>query len=357
MSEDWYNLVGCCRLSQRDIINSVHYTMKVNNTVLLPDSQLVDFLTDGVTVKMIGSRPHADIITLDPESLGLVSRFPVDTVVHDFYSSCIDDDCIYLPTKLGQILALDKFSSDILATINLGMPIMSDLVQDDKNIYCICGVPLSRKWEVVFTNFCVCICDKETGDKKVQTSYFEGDPFALVKNGDSIWVIGGEYLIQYSCSGEYLRKVRLGPNFEYPPLMTETHILCVSTEGIVRALDKDKLELATLTRAQPCISKPFLIDENLAWITPSGICYVDFKEKGFRGIEANKKLLTDSVLSPDKTKLFAFDDAGSIVSFDLDNHTIRSIRLTQETILRKPVISENYLLVASATQLHQLEVE
>ena len=179
----------------------------------------------------------------------------------------------------------------------------------------------------------------------------------MVKKEDSIWGVGGEYLLQYSCDGEYLKKAHLGPNFEYPPLIASEHIVCVSTDGIVQALNKDNLKLATLTQAQPCISKPFLINEALVWITPSGICHVDFKEKGFRGIEANKKLLTDSVLSPDKSQLFAFDNAGSIVSFDLNNHAIQSIRLTNETTLRKPVISEDYLLVVSATQLHQLKVE
>ncbi|KKL73433.1 hypothetical protein LCGC14_2074990, partial [marine sediment metagenome] len=108
--------------------------MKVNNTVQLLNPYLVDCLTDDVTIKLIGSSPHIDIITLDPESLGLISRFSIDAAAHDFYTSCIDDSCIYLPTKLGQILALDKFSSEILATINLSMPIMSDLVQDDQNI-------------------------------------------------------------------------------------------------------------------------------------------------------------------------------------------------------------------------------
>ena len=331
--------------------------MKVNSTIQLPNSHLAGSITDGITIKLIGSRPHADIITLDPESLRIVSRFSIDTVVHDFYSSCIDDDCVYLPTKLGQILALDKFSGDILATINLGMPIMSDLVQDDQSIYCVCGVPLNRKLETVFSNFCVCICDKETGEKKVQTSYFKGGPFALIKDDNSIWVIGGEYLIQYSCEGEYLKKAHLGPNFEYIPLVTKNHVVCVSTDGIVRALNRDKLELDTLTRAQPCISEPFLVDETLVWITPSGICHVNFKEKGFRSIEANRKLLTDSIISPDRTQLFAFDNAGSIISFDLNNHAMRSIKLTKEPILRKPVIAENCLLVASATQLHQLKVK
>jgi len=329
--------------------------MKVINTIQLPNPYMVDSLTDDVTVKLIGSGSHVDMITLDPESLGLVSRFSIETAVHDFYASCIDDDCVYLPTKFGQILALDKFSGEILATINLGMPIMSNIVQDDENVYCICGVPLSRKWEVIFTNFCVCICDKNTGNKKVQTSYFNGNPTSLLKDGDSLWVIGGEYLIQYSCDGEYLRKAHLGPNFEHT-LIAKDHVICVSTNGVVRALDKKKLELAALTNAQPCISKPFLIDEVLIWVTPSGICHVNFKEEVFRGIGANREMLSDSLLSPDKTQLFAFDKAGSIVSFNLDSHAIQSIKLTQDT-LRMPVIAEGNLLVMSTTQLHQLKVD
>ncbi len=329
--------------------------MKVKNTVPLPNPHLVDCLTDDVTIKLIGSGSNVDIITLDPESLGLVSRFAVETHVHDFYASCIDDDCVYLPTKLGQILALDKFSGEILTTINLGMPIMSNVVQDNQNIYCICGVPLSRKWEIVFINFCVCVCDKETGKKKIQTSYFEGNPSALLKSNDFLWVIGGEYLIQYSCNGEYLGKAHLGPGFEHL-LIAKDHIICVSTDGLVRTLDKKTLELTALTHALPCISKPFLIDEVLVWVTPSGICHVNFQEEGFRGVGANRDMLSDSLLSPDATQLFAFDKNGSIVSFDLDNHAIQSIKLTKDT-LRMPIMVEGNLLVASTTQLHQLRID
>lgn len=328
--------------------------MKVNNTVSLSNPHLVDCLTDGVTIKLIGSGPYVDIITLDPESLAFVSRFSVETVVHNFYASCIDDDCIYLPTKLGQILALDKFSGKILATINLGMPIMSNVTQDHQNVYCICGVPLGRKREVIYTNFCVCICDKETGEKKVQTSYFEGNPSILLQNNDSLWVISGEYLIQYSQDGEYLRKAHLGPNFEYL-LIAKDHIICVSSTGIVRALDKKKLELTALTHAQPCLSKPFLIDEVLVWVTSSGICHVNFKEEVFRGIGANREMLSDALLSPDKTQLLAFDKTGSVISFNLNDHAIQSIKLTNDT-LRMPIIVDDYLLVVSATQLHQLKV-
>lgn len=329
--------------------------MKVNNTIPLLNPHLVDCLTDGVTIKLIGSGSPTDIVTLDPESLGLVSRLSVETDAHNFYISCIDDDCVYLPTKLGQILALDKFSGEILATINLGMPIMSNIIQDNQNVYCICGVPLSRKRELVFINFCVCICDKETGKKKIQTSYFEGDPSALIKDDDSLWVVGGEYLIQYSSNGEYLRKTHLGPNFEYP-LITKDLIICVSTAGFVRSLDKKTLKLTNLIQAQSRISKPFLVNEVLVWVTPTGICHVNLKEGGFRNIETNKEMLSDSLLSSDETQLFTFDKSGSIISFDLNTHAIQSIKLTNST-LRMPVIIEEHLLVTSATQLHQLKVD
>ena len=248
--------------------------MKVINTIPLPNPHLVNCITDDITVKLIGSGPHTDIVTLYPESLSFISRFSIETPVHDFYTSSIDNDCVYLPTKLGQILAIDKFSGEILTTINLGMPIMSNIIQDQQNIYCICGIPLSRKWEIVFINFCVCICDKETGIKKIQTSYFEGNPSALLKDKDFLWVVSGEYLIQYSCNGEYLRKSHLGPDFEYS-LITKDHIICVSTDGFVRVFDKEQLNLTSSIQAQPCISKPFVINEILVWVTPSGICHVN----------------------------------------------------------------------------------
>jgi len=330
--------------------------MKVKKIIKLFNPNLLDCITDDVTVKLIGSGSHLDIITLDPESLGLVSRFPIDTTAHDFYASCIDDDCIYIPTKLGQILALDKFSSEILATINLGMPIMSDLIQDDKNIYCICGVPLGKKREFVFDNFCVCICDKETGEKKVQTSYFEGIPVGLVKDEDYIWVIGGENLLQYSCDGKYLKKIHLESDFEYPPLLGKEYIFCVSRDGLVKTINKNTLELITSQKAQPCISNPVLIDNDIAWVTPSGICHV-ILEKDYQWMGNNVGMLPYLILSPDKTRLFTFDNTGHVISFDLNNKdATESVRIAEGT-LRNPIIVENNLLVASASQLHQLEVE
>lgn len=331
--------------------------MKVNNTIPLPnDTHLIDCLTDDVTVKLIGSGKHVDLITLDPESLGIVSRSHIGTIAHNFYTSCIDDNCVYLPTKFGQILALDKFSGEILATINLGMPIMSDLSQDEENIYCICGVPLSRKWEFVFSKFCVCICDKETGKKKVQTNYFKGNPSALLKNGDFLWIVSGDHLLQYSSDGEYIKETLLGPDFDFPPIMTKKHIICVSSKGLVLALDQESLNLDISTQARPCISKPELVDEKLIWVTPSGICHADFKERVFQEIGTNNEMLPDALLSPDKSQLFAFDRSGMILSFNIDTHAIQSIKLTKET-LRKPVIAEDFLLVLSATQLHQLKVQ
>lgn len=330
--------------------------MKIKKTSKLINPNLLDCLTDDVTIKLIGSGSYLDVITLDPESLGLVSRFPVDTTAHNFYKSCIDDDCIYIPTKLGQILALDKFSSEILATIDLGMPIMSDLVQDDKNIYCICGVPLGRKREFMFNNFCVCICDKETGEKKIQTSYFEGLPIGLIKDENYIWIIGGEYLVQYSCGGKYLRKTHLESDFEYSPILGKDHIFCVSRDGLVKTLDKNTLELIASQKAQPCISNPFLVDKGLVWVTPSGICRV-ILEENYQWMGNNTGMLPYSILSPDKTKLFTFDNTGHVISFDINNkEATESIRIA-EGILRNPVIVENHLLVTSATQLHQLEVK
>lgn len=325
--------------------------MRVINTIQLPNPHLADLISDDTTIKLIGAKPHLDLLTLDPESLGLVSRFPIDTIVHDIYSSCIDDDCIYLPTKFGQILAVDKFSGDILATLDLGMPIMSDLRIDDKNIYCICGVPISRKLDVSFENFCVCICDKYSGNKSIQTNYFKGVPAALEVDGSNEWVLAEKNLVKYT-NGELSGQADLKAAFRYL-VTTNEHVICISSKGIVKTLHKDNLDSYSQTEAVSCIGKPHLVDDALVWVTPTGICRADYHDSQFYEINVSEGMLPDSIIS--QQCLFGFSKDGTIISFNLADKSTRSIKLTTE-ILRKPAIAEDYLLVASATQLHQLKV-
>lgn len=330
--------------------------MKVLNSVPLGRKPLIHYLHDESTLRLVYSAPHLEVLTLDLESLASINRLVVQTEPHDFYSACIDNDCIYVPTKLGQILAIDKFSSEILATINLGMPIMSDVLQDDKQIYVICGVPLSRERNLVVDNYCLCICSKETGKKEVQTSYFDGNLALITKEQGCIWVIGGRSLLKFSLDGELLHKTMLGSYLDYAPLVDDEFVICVSKNGMTRVLRKDNLSIHLTRQFPSCIGEPRLISGFVVWLTPQGLCYLNHREQVFHEIAMNIRLLAETTVSSDETKLFACDPSGSIVSVDLNTTKARQIKLA-ETILRKPLVADNFLFVVSDDQLHHLQVE
>ena len=329
--------------------------MKVKNTIPLPLAHLVEYIGDDLSLILIGASPHhIDILTIDPDTMGVVSVFPVETDFNADSRICFDDNCLYLPTKLGQILALDKFSGQILTTINTAMPIISDLFEDDTNIYCVCGVPISNKLRLIVDNFCICIFDKETGDKKIQTNYFSGAPCFLYVD-EYIWVIAGTYLLQYDKSGLLKNRAHLGVPMDYTPVITDKHVILASADGLVRILNTDDLSFFTILRAKPNVSGPLLTEDNhVVWLTENSLCNVDYLEQGFREIKSNYKM--NSVAELVDNKVFGCDTTGSLVVFDLEREKVRSVKLSSEP-LNKPVKVENYLFISSASQLHQIEVQ
>ncbi|MHA2281515.1 MAG: hypothetical protein ACXAC5_11730 [Promethearchaeota archaeon] len=329
--------------------------MKVKNTIPIHIPQLIGYTPDEYSIVLIGLSQHGiDILTIDPDTMGIMSRFPVESEIADQSWICFDTDCLYLPTKLGQILALDKFSGQILTTINPAMPIVSDLSHDDRNVYCVCGVPLSRKWKLVIDNFCLCVFNKETGKKKVQTNYFLGAPCFLTASKRHLWVVAGTYLLQYTKDGELQQKAHLGIPMSRAPIITDDHILLVAADGTVRVLNISDLSFFTIVRGKPNPSELFITQDNkLVWISENGVCLIDYQQQVSHEIKANKKMNSQAELI--EHEVFGCDTTGSLVSFNLKSDSVSSIKLSNEP-LQNPVKVESYLFVASTTQLHQIEV-
>jgi hypothetical protein len=326
--------------------------MKVKNTVPI-HPQLIGCVPDTYSLVVIGSSQHGtDILTIDPDTMGVMSKFPVESEMSDQSRICLDDDCLYFPTKLGQILALDKFSGEILITINPAMPILSSLYHDEHNVYCICGVPLSRKWKLVLDNFCLCVFDKETGTKKVQTNYFSGAPCFLTVD-DYLWIAAGTYLFKYTKEGELESKAHLGVPMDYAPIVTNEFVLLASADGIVRILNVSDLSFFTIMRSKPNLSGALITDNQLAWLSENGVCLINYQQQVSDEIKANNKMNSQTALIGHE--LFGCDTTGSLVVFDLETKEVQSIKLSNEP-LRSPVKVEKYLFVASNTQLHQIEV-
>jgi len=328
--------------------------MKVKNTVPL-DTNLLHCLSDEISLRLIGKNPHLDFITIDSDSFALISRISLRAEPHEFYKGCLDNDCLYLPTKMGQILAIDKFSGEILATMNLSLPIMSDLEQDEQNIYCICGVPLSTKQRLSTENYCVSVCDKETGDKKLQTNYFQGLP-TFLSALEYLWVVAGRYLLRYTYEGEIEKKIDLSFAPSYKPIFTEDFVICAYANGSLRVLKKEDLSSCTVIKAHKNISGPVLSGKNtVLWLTEEGICEVDFHKQVFQLFKLNKKMFPTLPILTTTGEVFLSGYDGSLVSYTLKDRKIQSIKLTNE-VLDRSILVDKYLFVASRHTLHQVEV-
>jgi len=328
--------------------------MKVKNTVPMPVPHMINYHADDFTIIMLGaSKQHVDLMSIDPDTMGVISRYPVETDIIEQLDSHIDDSCVYLPTKLGQILALDKFSGEILTTVNAAMPIVSDLVGDDDSIYCVCGVPISRQWNLLVDNFSLCIFDKETGVKKVQSHYFTGTPCFLSVTNDYVWVVAGAYILKYAKDGELLKQAHLGVPMDYPPIITEDHVILVAANGIVRILNVDDLSFFTIIRAALCPFQPALEENELIWFTENGVCRVEYLEQVYKENKLNRTM--NSSVELVGKDVFGCDLSGSLVNFNLESSETSAVKLSSDP-LRKPIRVENYLFVASSMQLHQIEV-
>lgn len=330
--------------------------MKIKNTVPLQSLQLVDYIADETSLLLINANPRVDIITLDLDTMGAMNRYSVGIEPHLYSEAVVDDSCIYLPTKVGLILAIDKFSGQILNTINLGsMHIISDLKLQGDKIYCMTGVPINTGRNIQFDKYSLAICNVQTGEKEIQSQYLKGNPSFLSIDNEEVWIVGGTYLSKFSTRGELLEEIDLAITPAYPPLITSTHIICVSKEGEVKAHTRSDLSQYVSLKTKACLSSPLNLDKGLTWITEKGICIVDIHTKVFRTIETNRTMSGTSAALNSST-IIGGDTEGFLLTFDINANTVDVLKLSDNTLL-KLVLIENFLFTASDSNLYQVEIK
>ena len=327
--------------------------MKLKNTISLESAHLASCYADDFSVIFIFPASNQIAIhTLESSSLKTISHFVIESDLNPHLSACVDESCIYIPTKLGQILAIDKFSGQILTIFNTALPIVSDIRCDKENVYCICGVPISKKWTLSTDNFCVCIFDKNTGEKKAQTSYFKGNPTSLTLFFGYIYTISGKYIFIFSRkNGELIKEASLSTFVFNDPIYVTNDYLSYLHDDTIEVITSN-LNLKTTVKAKQYVSKPFCVNDNIFWFTSDGICKVNYLTKGVQEIKLNG--MTENAILV-KNKLIGCDKTGSIVSFDTETHEIQSIKLVNNS-LQNPISTENNLIVTSENRVHLLEI-
>jgi hypothetical protein len=328
--------------------------MKVKNSVPLGNMVIADYLADGITLRVVTASPKAELTTIDPETMGVVSRFTFEVHPHLSSEPITDESCLYLPTKIGQILAIDKFSGQILQSMKLGnMHITSKVYQDEENIYCIGGVPLHNGKKFQLDQFAMAACDKETGTKNMQTSYFATEKVHLTVS-DDLWVLSGPQISVFAKEGELKQQVDIETEPDYPLILTPKYVICLYRDGKVKIIEREDLSRLFILRASPITGTPMVAENKVFWPSANGLCILDFETKDFRLISANKQLNPSLALANSTTILGTTKD-GCIIGFDLDSENFESIKLTTQ-LLWKPVVVDNFVFVASQEHFHHLEV-
>ena len=326
--------------------------MKMKNTISLESAHLANCYADDFSVIFVFSAPNQIIIhTLESNSLKNISHFVIESDLNPHLSACIDESCIYIPTKLGQILAIDKFSGQILTTFNTALPIVSDIRCDEENVYCICGVPISKKWTLSTDNFCVCIFDKNTGEKKAQTSYFKGNPTSLTLFFN-IHVISGTYIFLFRKNGELIEEKDFSVLMNTDPIHSNTNSLYLYDDTLF-VCSPLSLSLKYKIKVKQHVSDQFWINNKLFWFTVDGVYRVDYLKQEDYEIKLNKEMTSNAISA--ENKLIGCDKTGSIISFDTETQEIQSIKLVNNA-LRNPVFTENNIIVSSENRIHLLEI-
>lgn len=328
--------------------------MHVKNSKPILPLILIDYQYDGTSLYLVAISKTVRLISLAIDSLETLTNATIDSPVHFVSKPCIDDSFVFLPTKVGHILALDKYSGDIVHTMDLGsMMIMSDIHQDDQNLYCMTGLPLSNGVAVASKNYCLNILDKTSGKKLAQGQCFPGIPNLITVKTD-IWCMAKHEIHQYSKQGELksLQSLTIQPS--YAPLVSDSFVISASQKGSLEIFNKDTLKRHGNIMIEKNYSPPVIVYDNLLWFVETGVMSVDLKSLKATKLASMARGILSST-SWHENSLYGCNLVGEIVQFNMQSGSINSLKLSDKP-LWKPVMTDRYLFVSSKEHIYQIEV-
>ena len=294
------------------------------------------------------------LISISTDSLEPLTNATLEFPVHLVSKPCIDDSYVYLPTKVGNILAVEKYSGDIAHSLDLGsMMIMSDLYCDEKNLYCMGGLPLSNGAAISSDNFCLNILDKHSGKKLAQGQCLPSTP-NLITVDDDIWCIAKREIHRYSKEAELKGVESTKYQSSYSPIITDSYVVAASKTGVLEIFDKDTLARHNNITVGRNSSPPAIMNNSLYWFLQSGVVAVDLQtSKVSKLSDVPNNIVSSTCLN--KGIFFGCNSAGEIISVDVESGDLNRLKLSKSP-LWKPVATNDTLFVASREHLYQIEV-
>lgn len=251
----------------------------------------------------------------DVDTLTKLGEFQVQSFFNPAVLPVVDKDCVYFTTTDGLVVGVDKFAGNLLTKSELGSMICEDLIVGNKNIYCLCSIPINFK-----THLAISICDKYTGHKILQTQTFQQDIAKMSVRDKTIYLLSDKSLTSYDEEGTIKSEKALGEDF-YDLIITQSEIYCFSKLGIVKVLNRDSLsEIRKMYIAKSGYA-PIFLDPYVYWFTGNG-GYKFNSADSKRFMNRSFDLIASPVISEEK---IYFCDQISMMSYDLQNNTVSNL--------------------------------
>lgn len=320
--------------------------MRIKDIIELPN--VLNYTKDDSAIYfLIRWGSGIQLCILDALSFKIVSRFSIPVDLNPFTKPCVDESCIYVSNNNGEILALDKFSGEKLIGLDLGMMInVSDLCQDNENIYSLCGIPITDGVKINTHKFCICINNKITGKKIYQSQSLQGVICSIYLD-NYIWGTVGKKL--FKCDKQCEMKTNVNLNFtpNYKPIMTNEFIVCASITGSLEIFNKNLQSHAKLMVSENKFAPIQMNNNCLLWAVQDTLFVVNLQDKCINSI-FKTTIPFKSNLAKTQSSYFVANESGRLLNINNDGKLDNSIDMKDTTLFDIIIIEDNLILVSQS---------
>lgn len=292
------------------------------------------------------------LYTLDPHIFKVVSQFHLQLPINYIIRSVADQNCIYIPTTQGEIIGIDKFSGEKVVHCDLGMmTIVSDVVQDEDNLFTVCGVPIMHGLKTDTEILSITSNDKLSGNKVGQSQIMRGRICPITVKHNYIWSTIGKNLYKHSllCEKIKVKELQFSPN--YKTIATEDYICTASSKGALEVFNKD-LETHYRIFLSHNNSPPVHVFHNtIYWFINETLYKIDLDKKSImKYYEFDYPIISTPAV--DRNDIYATDKSGNLIRIS-DEVKVMHV---DNTPFRQPIILGEYIILISKEKIYRIEI-
>lgn len=244
------------------------------------NGQILAYTADKAALyAMVSTRNGVEFVTVLLSTFEEVDRQQFDHMVYlnGVVKPFVDDSFVYIAVQGGQILKIDKFSNQLERVIDLGSMEIAAIIHKEmeSNFYCVCGVPIRLGQKLTLTNLVCCSIAKEKGKKIIQSAILDGT-FSGATYDEDLFLCISPRLYKINRKMLLQNFITLSMTGYYPPLVTESFVVCASSMGTLEIYHKSDLKFHARILLDKALGNPvYFAPDRLCVIGGSGIHTVD----------------------------------------------------------------------------------